>query len=423
TTDGKHYYLVSAHTSNPNVFYDSNVDSGYSVDNLAPLAPGNFITTIVADTERLSWSPNTEPDLKGYVIYRGPSPLELNKYATTNEVSFTITNPLPDTTYWAVRAKDIHENLSPFSQILRTIRFPLLVLYKDSLSFGEVAKGDSLEQTFCVRNNSISPLIISSVSISTSAFITNVITPDTLSGYETLYVKVKFKPITFGEFRDTLKITSNGGSGSVILIGSSSFPTISVSPTSAQFGDVPIGDTAHQQLVVKNTSINELIIDSVYTRTRWFSLNVVSGRVRNTDSLTVQLAFTPDTVRGYTDTLFLRNNSQMAVIKIVMVGNGTLTGVDPENNLIPKTFALEQNYPNPFNPSCVIQYALPERSQVILKVYNLLGQEIAALVNEDQPAGYYYKQFDANGFPSGIYIYRIVTSSGFSEMKKMLLIR
>lgn len=90
---------------------------------------------------------------------------------------------------------------------------------------------------------------------------------------------------------------------------------------------------------------------------------------------------------------------------------------------LPKKFSLEQNYPNPFNPSCVIQYALPERSQVILKIYNLLGQEVAALVNEDQPAGYYYKQFDANGLPSGIYIYRIVTSSGFSEMRKMLLLR
>jgi hypothetical protein len=97
-------------------------------------------------------------------------------------------------------------------------------------------------------------------------------------------------------------------------------------------------------------------------------------------------------------------------------------GVQEADNT-PKEFILAQNYPNPFNPSCVIQYALPERSQLILKVYNMLGQEIATLVNEDQPAGYYEKQFDASGLPSGIYIYRIVTSSGFSMTRKMLLLR
>jgi parallel beta-helix repeat protein len=102
--------------------------------------------------------------------------------------------------------------------------------------------------------------------------------------------------------------------------------------------------------------------------------------------------------------------------------NAIIVAVNDEKGL-PLKFSLEQNYPNPFNPSCVIQYALPERSQVILKVYSLLGQEIATLVSEDQPAGYYEKQFDANGLPSGIYIYRIATSSGFIDMRKMLLLR
>jgi hypothetical protein len=102
--------------------------------------------------------------------------------------------------------------------------------------------------------------------------------------------------------------------------------------------------------------------------------------------------------------------------------NAIIVAVNDEKGL-PQKFSLKQNYPNPFNPSCVIQYALPERSQVILKVYNLLGQEVATLVNEDQPAGYYDKQFDSNGLTSGIYIYRIVTSSGFSMTRKMLLLR
>lgn len=101
----------------------------------------------------------------------------------------------------------------------------------------------------------------------------------------------------------------------------------------------------------------------------------------------------------------------------------TQVGVKDQNDRKPISFKLEQNYPNPFNPFSIIHYELPVRSQVLLKVYNLLGQEVATLVNEEQPAGYYDKQFDAQGLPSGIYIYRIITSSGFNETRKMLLLR
>ncbi|MEJ2616483.1 MAG: T9SS type A sorting domain-containing protein [Ignavibacteriaceae bacterium] len=93
-----------------------------------------------------------------------------------------------------------------------------------------------------------------------------------------------------------------------------------------------------------------------------------------------------------------------------------------EVNIIPEKFLLSQNYPNPFNPSTTIKYSLKEESRVQIKVYNSIGQEVAALVNEIKPAGYYSIIFNAKGLPSGIYFYKISAGS-FSQVKKMLLIK
>lgn len=94
----------------------------------------------------------------------------------------------------------------------------------------------------------------------------------------------------------------------------------------------------------------------------------------------------------------------------------------------PSTFSLEQNYPNPFNPSTTIRYAIPEASFVVIKIYDLLGKEVATLVNEEQSIGSYEVEFDAAGLSSGMYFYKLQTDNpsknsgqGFIETKKMIL--
>jgi hypothetical protein len=83
---------------------------------------------------------------------------------------------------------------------------------------------------------------------------------------------------------------------------------------------------------------------------------------------------------------------------------------------------LQQNYPNPFNPNTTINYKLPISGQVTLKVYNILGDEIATLVNEEKPAGSYDVIFNSAKIASGTYFYRLQAGS-FLETKKMILMK
>lgn len=92
------------------------------------------------------------------------------------------------------------------------------------------------------------------------------------------------------------------------------------------------------------------------------------------------------------------------------------------NEPLPDKFNLSQNYPNPFNPSTTINYTIPERGQVELKVYDVLGREIATLVKKEQQAGSYEVRFDASKLTSGIYFYKL-QSAGFVESRKMVLLK
>ncbi len=88
----------------------------------------------------------------------------------------------------------------------------------------------------------------------------------------------------------------------------------------------------------------------------------------------------------------------------------------------PKTFALYSNYPNPFNPATTIEYALPKSSEVLLTIYNLLGHEMARLVDGELSAGYHSVAWDASNVTSGVYFYTLQAGE-FVETRKMVLLR
>ena len=101
-----------------------------------------------------------------------------------------------------------------------------------------------------------------------------------------------------------------------------------------------------------------------------------------------------------------------------------------DDKVVPGEFSLGQNYPNPFNPSTSIQYGLPVRSFVTLTVYNMLGQEVATLIEGEREAGYHTAKFDARNLASGVYLYRLQAKredgnrgGDFVQTRRLLLVR
>jgi hypothetical protein len=99
-----------------------------------------------------------------------------------------------------------------------------------------------------------------------------------------------------------------------------------------------------------------------------------------------------------------------------------ITDIEKIPGNMPTEYRLEQNYPNPFNPTTTIRFAMPKRSSVSLKVFDMLGREVTSLVDEELQPAEYSIVFDANGLSSGMYIYRIQMDR-FVQSKKLLLLK
>jgi hypothetical protein len=161
--------------------------------------------------------------------------------------------------------------------------------------------------------------------------------------------------------------------------------------------------------------------------------NTIINGVRNTATdkswATVWLAFDYASVDFLSDTSKATGSDKKYKWMFYDVKNPatlfikTTTGVSQQPEaLVPGQFSLAQNYPNPFNPVTVISYQLAVNSFVTVRVYDLLGREVATLVNEQKPAGVYTARWDATHFASGVYFYRL-QAGAFSDTKKLLLLK
>jgi hypothetical protein len=100
----------------------------------------------------------------------------------------------------------------------------------------------------------------------------------------------------------------------------------------------------------------------------------------------------------------------------------TVTGIFSDYNNIVSNFNLSQNYPNPFNPTTTIKYSVPKLSLVTIKIYDVLGSEVATLLNEEKPIGTYELNWNVANLSSGIYFYQLKAGS-YVETKKMILLK
>lgn len=201
---------------------------------------------------------------------------------------------------------------------------------------------------------------------------------------------------------------------------------LNVLPSKVNFDSVSINNAASEQIYIANSGSGQLVIDSIKISDPGFTLNIDNLSIAPYSSEKSSLQFNPDSIKNYSATLKIYSNGG--------VKNVTLTGIGEDNTvnindriITPFVFSLNQNYPNPFNPSTNIQYTIGNRQFVSLKIYDVLGKEVAILVNEEKPAGsyeveFYVAQDSRPAIASGIYFYRLQAGS-YIETKKMILMK
>jgi hypothetical protein len=119
----------------------------------------------------------------------------------------------------------------------------------------------------------------------------------------------------------------------------------------------------------------------------------------------------------------LSNSARDSIESYLATKYGLTTGiVEREGGSLPEKYVLEQNYPNPFNPSTTIRFQILNSSQVKLKVFDIVGREVATLVDERLQPGSYETTFNAKGLASGVYLYRI-QAGNFVETKRLILLK
>jgi hypothetical protein len=202
-------------------------------------------------------------------------------------------------------------------------------------------------------------------------------------------------------------------------------PEIELPVSVLDFDTVTVNGSSNISIAIHNIGDGNLLLYDITNSLSVFTNNWNSADsvILPGDSLTFTISFTPTDTIAYWDSLCIYNNSSFCAVELL--GRGVISTGIVENNSsdLPKEFALRQAYPNPFNPITKISYSIVKSDIVILKIYNILGQEIQTLINKFQKAGNYIINFDAKNLSTGIYFYKLQVGNHVIKTKKMLLMR
>jgi len=196
-------------------------------------------------------------------------------------------------------------------------------------------------------------------------------------------------------------------------------------PDSLVFGYVPNGDSLTMQLTINNNSDQQIEINSIYNREFCYTmLETLPIIIAPFGAQTISVKFNSSSDDNCFDDLHLRWDTEgqriAQIVPLIGSGNPNFTSVEDEFSI--SDYYLSQNFPNPFNPNTSIRYQIPQPGLVSIKVYDILGNDVSTLVNEEKPAGSYNVEFNAVGLSSGIYFYQLQAGT-YVTTKKMILMK
>ena len=369
-------YYITAHTASPWVYYTSARDSGYSVDNIAPFAPGALNVTI--DTEGLtaSWSDLNNPDIYYYEVYK-----DGQYFQQTAEPQFTDSFDYGSIAVYTIRGIDVHENVGEFSDPF------------------EITNGTQGDVTWDGVINVLDILQIADIIINDGAgfsegqlWAAELNNDGTIDIYDLLQM---VDVIMGGSYARTI---DTNGLVTVIQQGHTVYLSTSGSVAGLQITlSAPVDESI--------TNLTDFTFAHNGERVLLYTMNqdVLTGE-------RIPIIELPDGV----------------TITTVKAGNAYGEKQTVTVTLAPETFAVHQNYPNPFNPTTAIQVDLVDKTQIAVMIYDIQGKLVQELVNTQLEAGYHRLNWDGRnsiGSPvsSGVYFIQVVTPDNLKTIKAMVL--
>jgi phosphodiesterase/alkaline phosphatase D-like protein len=387
-------------------------------------------------TLTLSWNAST-----GAASYR----LQLSTSSTfstllVDDATLTgtskVVGPLANATYfyWRVNATNAG-GTSAYSEagFTTTGGSPLFSVSPTSLSFGNVPVGAPVTDTLTVTNSGAATLSLDTI-YSTSTKYTVIPKKTTVAAGTSQMVFVTFSPTNKSiiSAQVIFKYNATGSPDTVPVTGKGvSPPRVRKNVTVISFGAVAPGDTKKDSFSLLNIGATNVVVSSVVSTDSIFTATPTTATILPSDSQWFYVSVTPVSTQPESGYIVI-NYADGSTPDSILVQTDQVSGVKVIVG-IPAELALRQNYPNPFNPTTTIGFDIPEPSIVTLKVYNVIGQEVATLLQGNMQAGYHSIEWNANTadlgpISTGVYMYRLNATSlragqESSQVRKMTYLK
>jgi uncharacterized lipoprotein YddW (UPF0748 family) len=397
-------------------------------DTLRPNAPTNLRASFnsTSGLNQLAWDPSTPASdgdtARRYLVYRftkqayQPSDLDVasNLLALTGVPTVVPPSRLDNENsqyFFAVSAFDRNNNESALSNVVAinsTVTTPLLAFPANGEK--NFIRGGSLSWYRSSTSMNYRAQVATSSDFAPASLIATVNTTDTttitsgLAPQSTYYWRVLGgNQGATGSYSTAWSFTTGWPTPPVVLSPASGQRNVSRVPTfvwrkgaaaSFRIRVTQVTDTPNLVVVDQTTSDTTLLCTTILTATKNYSWILSATNAYGTSDWSAEVRF--------------QTGQDVTVVD--------------RNGAIPTEFALSQNYPNPFNPTTNIQFAVAQTGPVSLRVYDVLGREVALLVDNVLQPGFYTARFEGHNLASGVYFYRLI-ASGFVEMKKMQLVK